>query len=196
MRQGKTKSCGCFCITQTKKANTVDLSNQKFGKLIALEPTDKRHGRAVVWKCKCECGNICFVDTSHLHSGHTQSCGCIRSRGEEFIAKIYREANISYEQQKSFNTCRFKETNSMARFDFWVNNSYLVEYDGIQHFEFRESIISWNNQENFIKTQERDKIKTQWCKENNIPLIRIPYTKLDTLCLEDLMLETTQFRVV
>jgi hypothetical protein len=33
-------------------------------------------------------------------------------------------------------------------------------------------------------------------KENNIPLIRIPYTKLSTLTIEDLMLETTQFRVV
>lgn len=34
------------------------------------------------------------------------------------------------------------------------------------------------------------------CKNNNIPLIRIPYTKLDTLCINDLLLETTEFRVV
>jgi len=36
-------------------------------------------------------------------------------------------------------------------------------------------------------------IKNQWCKENNIPLIRIPYTHLQDLCLEDLQLETSQF---
>ena len=41
--------------------------------------------------------------------------------------------------------------------------------------------------------QERDTYKNQWCKENNIPLIRIPYTHLNDLCLEDLLLETSKF---
>jgi len=36
-------------------------------------------------------------------------------------------------------------------------------------------------------------IKNQWCKNNNIPLIRIPYTHLEDLRLEDLLLETSQF---
>jgi len=36
-------------------------------------------------------------------------------------------------------------------------------------------------------------IKNQWCKNNNIPLIRIPYTHLQNLCLEDLQLETSKF---
>lgn len=38
-------------------------------------------------------------------------------------------------------------------------------------------------------------IKNQWCKDNNIPLIRIPYTHLDKLIIEDLKLETTTFLV-
>ena len=41
--------------------------------------------------------------------------------------------------------------------------------------------------------QERDIIKTQWCKDNNIPLIRIPYWHLKELKLEDLLLETSKF---
>ena len=36
-------------------------------------------------------------------------------------------------------------------------------------------------------------IKNQWCKDNNIPLIRIPYTHLNNLCIEDLILETSKF---
>ena len=81
----------------------------------------------------------------------------------------------------------------MAKFDFYINNAYLVEFDGEQHFR---PTGFYNSVEEFAKTVERDAYKNQWCKDNNIPLIRIPYTKLDTLCIEDLMLETTKFRVV
>ena len=80
-----------------------------------------------------------------------------------------------------------------CRFDFYVNNNYLIEYDGQQHFE---SVEYFGGEEQLKIQQKRDTYKNQWCKENNIPLIRIPYTKLDTLCIKDLMLETTQFRVV
>ena len=50
--------------------------------------------------------------------------------------------------------------------------------------------------ENFKKTKEKDNYKNEWCKKNGIPLIRIPYTKLSSLTIEDLRLETTKFRVV
>ena len=43
-----------------------DLTNQRFGKLIALYPTDKRSGSSVVWHCKCDCGNECDVASSKL----------------------------------------------------------------------------------------------------------------------------------
>ena len=77
------------------------------------------------------------------------------------------------------------------RYDFFVDNRYLIEFDGIQHYQYNEN--SWNNKEKFKKLQERDNFKTNWCLSNNIPLIRIPYTKYDSLCIEDLLLETSQF---
>ena len=58
---------------------------------------------------------------------------------------------------------------------------------------YKDYNTTWNNKENFLKTQERDALKNQWCKDNNIPLIRIPYTHLQNLCLEDLQLETSKF---
>ena len=42
-------------------------------------------------------------------------------------------------------------------------------------------------------TQEYDSIKNQWCLENNIPLIRIPYTQYKDLNIKDLLLETSKF---
>lgn len=49
----------------------------KYGKLLVLEYTEKRNSnRNIIWKCLCECGNISYVATSALKSGHTKSCGC------------------------------------------------------------------------------------------------------------------------
>lgn len=186
LTRGNTKSCGCI-------TNAKDISNQRFGKLIALKPTKNKKRDCIVWECLCDCGNICYINTANLTSGNTQSCGCMNSKGEALITKILLNENIFFETQKSFDDCRF-ENNYLARFDFYVNNSYLIEYDGIQHFEYAEN--GWNTKEKYLKTKSNDKYKNKWCQDNNIPLIRIPYTKLDSLCVKDLMLETTQFRIV
>lgn len=50
-------------------------------------------------------------------------------------------------------------------------------------------------EEKLKENQIRDKIKNEWCKKNNIPLIRIPYTELDFLTLKDLNIETTKFLI-
>ena len=54
-----------------------DLTGQRFGRLLVLAKTDKRIYRHVVWKCKCDCGNECFVPSNSLKTGRTQSCGCL-----------------------------------------------------------------------------------------------------------------------
>lgn len=58
------------------KGHIKDLTGQRFGRLMAIEPTDKRSRGHVVWKCLCDCGNECMIVASHLVSGNTQSCGC------------------------------------------------------------------------------------------------------------------------
>ena len=55
-----------------------NLTGQKFGKLTVLEITPERRNRQVVWKCQCECGNICYVVGQALRNLHTTSCGCSR----------------------------------------------------------------------------------------------------------------------
>lgn len=51
------------------------------------------------------------------------------------IKEILLENNIPFEQEKTFDNCRFPDTNKKARFDFYVNNTYLIEFDGRQHIE-------------------------------------------------------------
>jgi hypothetical protein len=62
------------------------------------------------------------------------SCGCIASKGEEKISTWLKEHNIIFERQKTFSTCRDNESNYPLKFDFFINNKFLLEYDGITHF--------------------------------------------------------------
>ena len=114
------------------------------------------------------------------------------SVGERIIAQLLTDNNVPFIREATFGTCLFEDTKYPAKFDFWVQGRYLIEYDGEQHFGANGR--GWNTEEQFEKTQKHDEYKSNWCKENHIPLIRIPYTKLDTLSIEDLLLETTQFK--
>ena len=198
---GHTKSCGCYQRIQHKKAMTEkigkyikDLTGQKFGKLTAIQPTDQRNSnRAVIWECKCDCGETAYVSSVTLLRGQI-SCGkCIGSKGELKIADILTKNNIPFEAEKIFDTCKFTDTHKNARFDFYVNNKYIIEYDGLQHFKEYDE---WVGKNGFEKIKSHDLFKNQWCKENDIPLIRIPYTHFDDIILEDLMLETSSFIVL
>lgn len=56
-----------------------DITNQKFGYLVAIEPTDKRRYKSVVWKCKCLlCGNIKEIPLNQITALRQQSCGCLK----------------------------------------------------------------------------------------------------------------------
>ena len=58
----------------------VDLTGQRFGKLVAIEPTELRDRGAVVWRCRCDCGREKLVNTRQLINGSVKSCGCQRKK--------------------------------------------------------------------------------------------------------------------
>ena len=59
-----------------KKGYYEDLSGRRFGRMVAIEYAGQKGRRRTIWKCKCDCDNIVYVDASHLKIGHTTSCGC------------------------------------------------------------------------------------------------------------------------
>ena len=195
LRKGATQSCGCLQKERAgKKTPIKDLTNQKFGKLTAIKPTEKRLNGQVIWLCQCECGNEVEVRSYNLVSGATCSCGCLNhSHGELKIQQMLENNNIPYEMEKSFTSCIFEDSQQMARFDFYVNQSYIIEFDGEQHFTYNNR--GWNTKEHFMRLKAHDTYKNRWCKDNNIPIIRIPYTHLDNLELSDLLLETSPFKL-
>lgn len=192
LRNGHTKSCGC-AKTQANHNKAENLVGQRFGKLTVIQKLPSYNNQSQ-WLCECDCGNQKRVAGKHLRDGSITSCGCEgRSKGELKIAQLLSNNNISFTQEQSFDTCKFKDTNKLARFDFFVNGQYLIEFDGRQHFE---SCADWCTEEEVARTQARDDFKNNWCKENNIPLIRIPYTHLNEIQLDDLLLNTTKWRII
>ena len=58
---------------------TIDLTGQRFGRLvvIAKDETIHRSGNKTYWKCQCDCGNIKSIVGQSLREGRTKSCGCL-----------------------------------------------------------------------------------------------------------------------
>ena len=102
---GKTKSCGCYRKEKLKELKLEDLTGRKFGRLtvIKLHHYDES-SRQYYWLCECECGGTAIVYGGHLKDGHTQSCGCITSIGEEKIASILTRENISFIKNVLYET--------------------------------------------------------------------------------------------
>lgn len=195
LTSGNTKSCGCLQKINGKKQSqkrTIDLTGKIFGKWTVIrEDKTKIYGHKH-WICKCQCGTIRSVDGNTLRNGKSTSCGCQKfSKGEEKIASLLKEANIPFISQWTSEKCIFPITACNAKFDFYVDNKYIIEFDGKQHFEYTN--LGWDNEDNFKETKRRDAYKSKWCKENNIPLIRIPYTHINGIKLNDLKLETTNY---
>ena len=158
-----------------------DLTNMKFGLLTA-----KKYLGNQMWECVCDCGNMSIVRSTCLTGGYIKSCGCVNSRRELLIKNLLKELNIKYEKQKIFNTCVFPNTGYPARFDFYLTDlNVLIEYNGIQHYSYRKT--GWDTKENYEKIKSRDEFKINWCKNNNIPLIIIPYTDYNVLTKDYLL---------
>ena len=179
LRNGSSRTCGkglCFPLAN-------NLINKVFGQLLVLEPVGQAKDRHLKWRCLCTCGNETIVNSNELTTGHVTSCGCIKSKGELAIKTLLTQNNILFETEKTFSNCIYP-SGAYPRFDFYINNDFLLEYDGIQHFEPSGGYFS---KENFELQKKRDQFKTNWCKENNIILKRIPYTKLTTITIDDIM---------
>lgn len=190
---GRTCSCGQF---PCKNVPFEDLSGQKFGLLTVIERDwYKDSSKGIYFKCQCECGNIKSILGQHLKKESIISCGCYnKSRGEEKIKRLLKENNYDFKPEHSFDDLKF-ETGKLARFDFKVNlngNFYLIEFDGKQHFS---SDGIWGGAEELAVRQAHDEIKNNYCIENNIPLIRIPYTRFKSLKIKDLELYSSKYIV-
>lgn len=199
-------SCDCQIKKRISESRTIDLTGRKFGHLFVLG-RDKskgiKSGQHAHWICKCDiCGR-----TESVHSGmilregkdRCKYCGKC-SLGEAKIIDLLEQAKIQYIHDMPYSDCIYPRSGGKLRFDFCVstgntyNPIYMIEYDGEQHYR---QAPGWDKSDNdVIERQMRDKFKNKWCEEHGIPMVRIPYTRMKELNIDDLKLETTDYRVV
>ena len=64
-------------------AKYKDLTGLRIGKLTVVEPTDQRVRSAVVWRCRCDCGNEILIESRRLKPGVVYSCGCEKAPADD-----------------------------------------------------------------------------------------------------------------
>ena len=179
LRYGNTTSCGCRNKETITDAVWQDETGKRYGKLTVLN-LEYKDIQGSHWRCKCDCGTEIVTRGSALRNRITQSCGCVKSRGEYQIANLLNDNQIDYIKQYNFKDLRGPQ-GGVLLFDFGIlyNNKLigLIEYNGIQHYI----------DTNFGKIQREitDEQKVNYCKKNNISLLILNKDNYD----EDMILE-------
>jgi len=177
--------CGCPKCAGRYKRNKSDAihdfilvhhNNFDYSKVKYVDLNTK-----IVIICK-KCGAT-FLQKPQKHLDGHGCPHCNLSRGESKIKNFMDKNGISYVSQKIFDGCRNPRTNYHLRFDFYVPfQNLLIEYDGKQHFKvgcLGGRYFMTEKDLHYIKY--KDKIKSRYAFMNNIDLLRIPYTKLDSI---------------
>lgn len=99
------------------------------------------------------------------------------SRGEIKIEEILQQAGLHFEEEYIFPDL-LSSSGRPLRFDFAVFDDdgdidFLIEYQGIQHYEAKSKFGGYSG---LRKQQYNDMKKREYCQKHNITLIAIPYT--------------------
>lgn len=127
-----------------------------------------------------ECGHIYSVAPNHFLRGkRCPNCPESKSKGELSISNALTKHGVHYECQYKSLKCKNKR---MLPFDYVVFKgsevAALIEYDGELHYIAKDF---FGGESALRETQRRDAIKTKYCADNGIPLIRIPYWEFDNI---------------
>lgn len=142
LRKNRVKSCGCLHSHPPRNDTSLDLTNQKFGKLTALFKTEKRYvDGGAYWLCKCDCEPNKFVEVlaQRLKNGETQSCGCKRKRG--YGRAAFRNLWNSYILSARKRNLAFELTETQFEF-LTKQNCY---YCGAEPFCIKKSVDYYGN---------------------------------------------------
>lgn len=100
---------------------------------------------------------------------------CCESIGEKLVAHSLEKAGIIPEHQKKFPNLRYRRLLQCDIYFEHCGHRCVIEFDGHHHFHSDSYLATKGN---FEENQERDLLKTQFCLDNNIYILRIPYTMM------------------
>lgn len=126
------------------------------------------------------CGNSWIASVSNILYQNTGCPFCKMSYGERFIKKYLDLKGIKYKTEYRFKDCKYIRP---LPFDFYLPEyNICIEYDGVQHFE---PIGFFGGDFSLLRNKKVDLIKSDFCKNQGIKLIRISYK--DKLKINDIL---------
>lgn len=125
---------------------------------------------------ECPNGHKFEMSFDKFNNCNHRCARCSESKGEREVGMFLDKYKIQYITQYRFEDCKFYYT---LPFDFYLSDyNCCIEFDGEQHYEIFKY---FGGLDKFIDTKIRDTIKNEYCKKNNIKLIRIPYWEFDNI---------------
>lgn len=141
---------------------------------------DTWKGVSYKYKFKCiKCGEFSEKTFYNFKNLNQKTCWkCNESVGNKFVREYLEYKNINFDREHSFENLYHKKK---LRFDFAILNENndllgLIEYDGSIHYINQDF-----SRDDLNDIKERDYLKDKYCQDNNIPLLRIPYTEFDNI---------------
>lgn len=157
------------------KEDIYDTIEKYDDKLIKMEEFRGLETKLILYCDKCN-KNYEKVYEKYLNGGKCPYCS--ETRGERKIRKFLENNNIKFIAQYRIDDCRYKYP---LPFDFCIEingEKMLLEFDGLEHFQ---PIDYFGGEEKFNIRKRNDSIKNEYCKNNNIKLIRISYLDYDNI---------------
>ena len=165
---------GCPICGLAKNTNSKILGFNKFIEKARVVHVDKYDYSLVEYiNCKTKVKIICYTHGvfKQRPTHHLQGSGCPicrESKGERIISEYLKINDINFIPQYKFPGCKNKFE---LPFDFYLPElNMCIEYDGRQHVEVIEV---WGGKKILASIKRNDTIKTIYCKDNDIELIRV-----------------------
>lgn len=128
----------------------------RYGKLTVIDYANSINKRAV-WKCKCDCGNICEVKGKYLRNGDTTSCGCFSKERTKQMGlnnkkpnKIIIEDNlvkVFFHNTDNFFICDLQDLELVKNGTWFENEQGYARTLDNNKFKFFHNYIIPNNNE-------------------------------------------------
>lgn len=170
LKKSQSNKHNCICNNFNNLKDEFSYKNDR-----KFETYTEYSGKKVIWICK-KCNHE-WESIIANRTKHKNGCPkCNSSKGEKLIEEYLLKNNIQYKNQYRITECRDKKP---LPFDFaiWIDDKLrLIEYNGIQHY-----VQIGKYAEQFQDRIKKDKIKYDYCKQNNIPLLTISYTEYNNI---------------
>jgi hypothetical protein len=121
-------------------------------------------------------------DFEIMAADHLAGAGCAKcyaSRGERRVRLCLESLGIDFVEQKRYDSPLAPGARKVFYIDFFIPEKNLaVEYHGDQHYE---PVKMFGGAKQLKKQQQRDAALREFCKQQGIRLLEIPYTDFDRI---------------